>query len=85
MYLQELPNICNIIIRTDIDNKKLPKDFWENKLHSEVLKTFLKVKKAWASFCLSKILNVRLTLSSIYQHYDMSFWFQISSCIVFLW
>jgi len=31
LNLQELPNICNIfeiIIKTGIDNKKLPKDFW---------------------------------------------------------
>lgn len=42
LHLQELPNICNIfeIIMTGIDNKNLWKDFWENKLHWEVLKEF---------------------------------------------
>lgn len=40
-----MPNICNIfeiIVKTGIDNKKLSNNFWENKLLSEVLKSFLK-------------------------------------------
>lgn len=66
-HLQELPNICNIfeiIIRTGIHNKKLPTDFWESKLHSDVLKSFLEVKKLRASFCLCKISNARVALNS---------------------
>lgn len=61
--IQELPNIRNIfeiiIIRTGISNKKLPMDFWESKLHSEVLKSFPEVKKLWALFCLGRISNVK--------------------------
>lgn len=41
LHLLELPNICNIfaiIKRTGIDNQK---DFCENKLKPEVLKSFL--------------------------------------------
>ena len=73
LHLPALPNICNIfakIKRTDIDNKKLPKDFWENKLQSEILKSFLEEIRGFV--CLRKALSVRLTLKSIYHFYDMS-------------
>lgn len=69
-----MPNICNIfeiIIMTGIDNKKLLKDFRQNKLHSEVLKSFLEAKKLWASFCLGKVSNARTVFDSIYQLYDL--------------
>lgn len=56
---------------TGIDNKKLLKDFRQNKLHSEVSKSFLEAKKLWASFCLGKVLNVRIIFNSIYQLYDL--------------
>lgn len=69
-----MPNICNIfeiILMTGIDNKKLLKDFRPNKLHSEVLKSFLEAEKLWASFCLGKVSNVRTIFNSIYQLYDL--------------
>lgn len=58
------------IKRTDLGNKKLPKDFWENKLQPEILESFLEEIRAFT--CLRKALSMRLTLKSICHVYDMS-------------
>lgn len=52
LHLWELPNICiRFEVRTGINNKKLSKESWENKLQLEILKSFWDVKKLWTSFC----------------------------------